>query len=1212
MAHLSLAVWALPAAGTPVPLPDLKAHTISPTDGDWGSVEFAYPRNGRNADLLLALADTDTDLRVEVRVRATDGRTWVKPAILLESSIDDVADTDAITVHGHFHEIELGEVVVPYAPGADQGNTLISGTAGVIARTLLAAAQGRGCLSGVTWTFTDTLDSNGVAWANTANLTLAPGQTYAAMLGTLRGYGLSEWELTAGRVLRLTNVDGKGVDRTVGATPLTLERGRDLADAPRKHSLLGAATALVSAGKDGIYALASNATAQARRGRRIESYYTFGNTTDQGTLTALTTARLATTVNGKLELSHRLVLGAGNPTPLMDFGPSDYVFSATRSGVKRRRVRQVTLKGAAGAITEVDVTVGTVIDEWAIAQQKRLDDVASGAAVVGTSTPKPDVDDGSTPATPVGLTASSLWYPTSEGIGQAQVTAAWTADADKRTVGYVVEWHYLDNALGSTWQQVPETSASTVSWSSVSPGVSIGIRVSGINKYGRTSPPSTAYTLTTPVNTTPPPVLPAPVGSAYLGLLKWDWNGKGAAGESMPGNFREAELHLSTTSNFTPHRPLLANGRLDTATSTTYRDQLAGAGELPVDPGGAYGVTWFAKWVTVDRSNLASAASAQGSAVRTEIGYGDIAFKQQGNLVEDGSFELAGSRATHLARSSSAWSMVSGGAQHGTWFARATGSVGGAVFRTLALSGKIPVTPGQQFAYRFALRGTGVNGDVSTRTRWTLSDTTRVDNTLTYTPADATGAWTAKEGGSYTAPALAESLEIVVELHPNCTAGTWDVDRVEMREMVGTLLVQDAAITNAKITDLSVGKLTAGIMSALVTISGIIRTATSGARVELDTTGLRCISSTGAILFEYNIPTSALSMVGRLLAGAGVGVGRTIIVDPNGDGGSQPAIVFYPNATQQSVRMRAMNDATPGGSSSAPQVILEVLGANGIPTGGTLQMWDSGTALYNRTTTGSAPSGGILFANNTQTYMQQGSANVVINNGDVYLHGANGRTVFVDNTDLNCSGSTRVNAPRFANNGNGANIEARSGADIFFYWASGSIQIGSNGAFVKTFVIDHPTDPDRWLVHGCVEGPEAAVEYRGVATLHDGVAVVTLPDYFEAATLPDGRTVHVTMLLPDEPGELEPPLPPMQGPAGHSGDLQLDAPPVPEHALIYPVAASLPRAGRFRIASGAPDGTEVSWLVKAVRADVPLLDPEPLRSDVDVHGDGPYRHLTPR
>ena len=51
----------------------------------------------------------------------------------------------------------------------------------------------------------------------------------------------------------------------------------------------------------------------------------------------------------------------------------------------------------------------------------------------------------------------------------------------------------------------------------------------------------------------------------------------------------------------------------------------------------------------------------------------------------------------------------------------------------------------------------------------------------------------------------------------------------------------------------------------------------------------------------------------------------------------------------------------------------------------------------------------------------------------------------------------------------------------------------------KFFRIDHPLAPERkYLEHCSLEGPEAAVYYRGEARLLDGVATVVLPDYFEA------------------------------------------------------------------------------------------------------------------
>jgi hypothetical protein len=53
---------------------------------------------------------------------------------------------------------------------------------------------------------------------------------------------------------------------------------------------------------------------------------------------------------------------------------------------------------------------------------------------------------------------------------------------------------------------------------------------------------------------------------------------------------------------------------------------------------------------------------------------------------------------------------------------------------------------------------------------------------------------------------------------------------------------------------------------------------------------------------------------------------------------------------------------------------------------------------------------------------------------------------------------------------------------------------------IKTFVIDHPKASDKYLVHACLEGPEAAVYYRGKGTIKDGtdVAIVSLPDYVDA------------------------------------------------------------------------------------------------------------------
>jgi hypothetical protein len=125
---------------------------------------------------------------------------------------------------------------------------------------------------------------------------------------------------------------------------------------------------------------------------------------------------------------------------------------------------------------------------------------------------------------------------------------------------------------------------------------------------------------------------------------------------------------------------------------------------------------------------------------------------------------------------------------------------------------------------------------------------------------------------------------------------------------------------------------------------------------------------------------------------------------------------------------------------------------------------------------------------------------------------------------------------------------------------------GRFGASIKNFIIDHPTDPTRHLVHSSTESPVAGVEYWGTATLDKlGEAVVTLPAYFEALTHTSGRAVLLT-------------------PVGR-----------PE-----PVGASEVVDGTFTVYG--PKNGRVAWLVKAARKDSgAAFDVEPLRTGDQGH-----------
>jgi hypothetical protein len=70
------------------------------------------------------------------------------------------------------------------------------------------------------------------------------------------------------------------------------------------------------------------------------------------------------------------------------------------------------------------------------------------------------------------------------------------------------------------------------------------------------------------------------------------------------------------------------------------------------------------------------------------------------------------------------------------------------------------------------------------------------------------------------------------------------------------------------------------------------------------------------------------------------------------------------------------------------------------------------------------------------------------------------------------------------------------------------VTYGTSGT--KTFVINHPDDKSKYLVHACLEGPEAAVYYRGRGEILENEINIKLPKYVENLIKKNSETIHVT------------------------------------------------------------------------------------------------------
>jgi hypothetical protein len=143
-------------------------------------------------------------------------------------------------------------------------------------------------------------------------------------------------------------------------------------------------------------------------------------------------------------------------------------------------------------------------------------------------------------------------------------------------------------------------------------------------------------------------------------------------------------------------------------------------------------------------------------------------------------------------------------------------------------------------------------------------------------------------------------------------------------------------------------------------------------------------------------------------------------------------------------------------------------------------------------------------------------------------------------------------------NPSGMMFAANSNSYFYFTNAGDMHMTGTLNAAAKNFVIDHPLAPKtKQLVHSSLEGPEVAVYYRGEAQLIQGEATIKLPDYFEALTRQEQRTVQLTA--------------------------------IDGWAPLYVSGGVIQGTFRVRTNAGGDQAQRFYWEVKAVRADIPVL-----------------------
>jgi hypothetical protein len=127
----------------------------------------------------------------------------------------------------------------------------------------------------------------------------------------------------------------------------------------------------------------------------------------------------------------------------------------------------------------------------------------------------------------------------------------------------------------------------------------------------------------------------------------------------------------------------------------------------------------------------------------------------------------------------------------------------------------------------------------------------------------------------------------------------------------------------------------------------------------------------------------------------------------------------------------------------------------------------------------------------------------------------------------------------------------------------------------KTFIIDHPTHPDKYLVHACIEGPEMGIYYRGEDQIRNGKCRIKLPAY--TTKLGTDWTIQATYSC------------------DFSEEIDLD--------LYKAIVVSKVKNGEFYVL-----GTDApfNWTAYGKRGNI---ETEVLKTKANLAGNGPYTYL---
>jgi hypothetical protein len=795
--------------------------------------------------------------------------------------------------------------VVPKYDSAGNITPIIAGhmfqnaTPGTIMQTFITRAVSRGALA---WldasTFTGTTTSDSVAWSSTLTTTYTTGTSLLQVLQDLAARRLIQFRMN-GMQLQIFNYDSQITHYT--PEQVTFQRGKNILEQnSNTDSSQAGGTILIQGDQIAIREI-TDSTLTTATGRRRERFVAQGGITDNITLDMLATAEL--TIAGHIKTEDSLgVKDDGVVVPWTSYDVGDWVWEDVNGTITNIQIKQIAASGQDSNNLKIGLTLGDLLSDIDLKLQQRVDNITGTGASSYGALPN-TVNNYLAPAAPTGLTVTPTAYRDSNGIDMCQISMSWTAvttNVDGSVLSDLARYE-IQYKIGSSAWSVAHNVIPTMNvgfFSNIPSGSLFLAQVRAVDTDGNASSWLTLGAAITLPKVTTVPVSPStPTATSYFQSIQVHWNGLDSTAAGYGPEWARTDIYIGTSSGFTP---------------TTAVGSFTKRGGDYVIGGLAYSTSYYIKLIAVDKSGNVSAASTASSATTAaqlsdpdlpanlvtgaKIADGTISTRQLtvasfgDSVVPNGSFEdlnpTTSTGAAHWGRSgvflsgggATVTTPTSGGAV-GTNCQKHSYASAVSATQWVFQDGVIPTAPGDLWYVKFKVKSSvsvtagAVIILAFAQAGVPLPQIFDANNpTVTVVSANTTTSWTEYEGQlivpSGTTPGPITQMLPIIGTGNNSLVADIFIDDFTVRPVGGSASIKDASIVNAKIANVSADKITVGTLSADVTVSSRIKTADTGARVEMSNSGLLAFDGSGNQTVSISAADGSVSMTGELLSGS--------------------------------------------------------------------------------------------------------------------------------------------------------------------------------------------------------------------------------------------------------------------------------------------------------------------------------------------------------